>query len=319
MFGNGQETAKRLLLFVPISLLLFQLCYAETLDWAMPSLQNIPVIVFSLAAIYLLVKDKFVGALAGLVLAIGASGNGFLLVPIGLAILIAARKWIRLLVWTSVSALCVGAYSYGYTSQSAHRSVVATVLHAHPLYLLAFSGSVAALPFEWLGHRVAMAASIILGLTIWVFFAEMLRRRHLQMNQPACYCVLFLLLTSAAVSGLRSDLGIEHSIDSRYKIYSVLLLAFVWIATIESFRLPPRAIAAICIAAATFSFSMDYWGEKYLETRAQGVALGMNSFLQGGPGPILRRPYPSARFDQLNAEARIILRRSIELGIYNPN
>jgi hypothetical protein len=319
MFETGRRITERLLLFIPISLMLFQLCYAETLNWAMPSLQNIPVIVFSLATIYLLVEDRTPVALVCFVLAIGSSGNAMLLIPIGALILIAARKWGRLAVWTATSALCVTAYFYRYTSQSAHKSVIATVIHAHPLYAFALTGSVAASPFEWFGHRAAMAASIVLGLTIWMFFLQMFRKRYLHKNQAAGYCILFLLLTCVAVSGLRSDFGIEHSIDSRYRIYSVLLLAFVWIEIVENFRLSRPAIVGTCLAAAMFSFSMDYQGWFYLDARARRVLAGMSSFQQGGPGPVLPHVNQGARFDELDASAPVILRRSIELGIYKPN
>jgi hypothetical protein len=49
---NREDFAYRMAFFVPVSWLLFQLQYVETLNWAMPSLANLPVLVFSLGAIF---------------------------------------------------------------------------------------------------------------------------------------------------------------------------------------------------------------------------------------------------------------------------
>ena len=46
-FAGKSDLRIRLALFLPISFLLFQLNYAETLDWSMGSLQNVAVIAFA--------------------------------------------------------------------------------------------------------------------------------------------------------------------------------------------------------------------------------------------------------------------------------
>ena len=51
MFLPSRDFAARAMLFVPVAWLLFQLQYVETLNWAMTSLQNLPVVAFSLLVI----------------------------------------------------------------------------------------------------------------------------------------------------------------------------------------------------------------------------------------------------------------------------
>jgi hypothetical protein len=46
---------------------------------------------------------------------------------------------------------------------------------------------------------------------------------------------LFLLLSAVGVAGLRSDIGLKQSLDSRYAIYSALLVIFAWFAVVEKF------------------------------------------------------------------------------------
>src|SRR5690242_20633334 len=80
----------RLMFFVPIPWLLFQLQYAQTLNFSMGALQNLPVLLFSFAAIYFLLRGTrwtFCCALACLVLAVSSSGNGLLMIPIGMLII----------------------------------------------------------------------------------------------------------------------------------------------------------------------------------------------------------------------------------------
>ena len=152
---NHKNLASRLAFFVPISWLLFQFQYIGTLNWAMGSLQNFPVLFFSLGAIYLLVRETrwgFCAALAFLVLAIASSGNGLLLVPIGMLILVANHSYVRVMGWLAVSAGCVGAYAYHYNTMSSqspvHDSIFAALMGLRLLFVIAFIGNAAAFPLN---------------------------------------------------------------------------------------------------------------------------------------------------------------------------
>jgi hypothetical protein len=100
MFLPGyKDITAKLILFLPVSWLIFQLQYVETLNWAMPSLQHLPSLVFSLSAIYFLMRKTrraYYCTVPCLVLAIAASGNGLLLVPIGAVILAWRGQYKRL-------------------------------------------------------------------------------------------------------------------------------------------------------------------------------------------------------------------------------
>ena len=70
---NQKNLARRMAFFIPVSYLLFQLGYSATLNWAMPSLQNLSVLVFSLGTIYLLVRGSrqaYCVGMIGLILAV---------------------------------------------------------------------------------------------------------------------------------------------------------------------------------------------------------------------------------------------------------
>jgi len=335
---DHKNLAHRMAFFIPVSYLLFHLGYAGTLNWAMPSLQNLPVLVFSLGTIHLLVRGgrcAFWGALVGLILAIAASGNGFLLIPIGVTILALSRHYTRVVIWLFISAGCIAAYAYRYNLMSSqskiHHSVLETVLRPRPLYVIAFIGNAAAFP-PLLGryHPLEILLGLFLGLILCVYFFFLARRGYARRNPTVSYCVLFLLLTAVGVAGIRSELGISQSLESRYVIYSSLLLIFAWFSIVEEIlqhqNLPLRRnrIFLVAVAGAVlFCFVMDFWGWSYLEERNRKIVFGMATYEHSvsngaGVGPILPFPGQGERSDELERRAPIILEQSIKLGIYRP-
>jgi hypothetical protein len=335
---HHKNLAQRMAFFIPVSYLLFQLGYAATLNWAMPSLQNLPVLLFSLGTIYLLVRGSrraFWCALIGLALAIAASGNGLLVIPIGVVILALSRYYLRVVGWLMISAGCVAAYAYRYNLMSSqsrlHHSVLETVLRPRPLYVIAFIGNAAAFP-PLLGryHPLEVVSGLFLGLLLCTYFFVLWRRGYARRNPTVSYCVLFLLLTAVGVAGIRSEFGISQSLESRYEIYSALFLIFAWFSIVEEFlqhqNLPLRrnhTFLATVVGAVLFCLVMDFCGWRDLEERNRKIVLGMAAYehsvsTEFSVGPILRFPGQSARFDELEQRAPFILRQSTRLGVYRP-
>lgn len=333
---NHKNLATRLVFFMPVSWLLFQLQYYETVDWAMGSLQNITVVVFSLGAIYLLVRStrwSFWGALACFILAVAASGNGFLVLPVGVLILVVERQYKRLAGWLAVSAVCIAAYSYHYnvmsSQSSVHESVFATILRPRPLFLLAFIGSAGSYPFRM--------GCLILGPLLCLFFVLLARRGFIRKNPLVSYCVLFLLLTAVGVAGLRSDLGLAQSLAPRYTIYSALLVIFAWFAFVEEF-LEQRPLASsrkwivlgVTAASMLFSLGMDRMGMHRIEARNRVLIRAITEFehpsTPEATTELVYLPLPwqdkgpeaSERREGFNVRARAILIQSIKLGVYRP-
>jgi hypothetical protein len=332
---NHRDLVHRAALFIPVSWLLFQLEYVETLNWAGPSLASLPVLVFSLGAIYLLVRGTnraFFGALGCVILAVASLANGLFVVPIGALILIVGRRFARLVWWFVVSAGCAAAYAYHYNVISSQAqvqgSVLSNLLRPRPLYVLAFVGNAAALPFGGINHRFAVFMSLVLGLLLCGFFAVITMKGYYRKNQLVSYCVLYLLLTAIGVAGLRSNFGLVQSVSSRYQIYSALLVAFAWFVIAEEYvvykSVPlrrSRILLSAIVCSALFSLSMDAWGWSYLANRNRETVLGMAAFRNRGElnsGPILPNPNHGARFDLLVRRAPEILKQSMKLGIYRP-
>lgn len=325
MFSPSSTTALHLILFAPVPWLIFQLQYAQTLNFAMGALQNLPVIVFSLSTIYLLLRTKrwaFCASLLAMVLAVSSSGNGLLMLPIGAAILAVRRRYARLSVWVAIAAVCLAAYLYGYDPRlwlTPFHSPVPAIAHLwQPYYAICFLGSAAAYPFKLL--------SPVLGIAICIFFLHMIRRGYFYRNPAIGYSVCFVLLTSVTVAGFRYNFGPISSTSSRYTIYSVLLLILAWFAIVDeqlmkSRKLSWRVVVGVTTLSALFSIAMDIWGLRYLERRNQKLVIGMSlyehNFAQAlAPGPVF--PPPNTKEEQqFNVRVREVLRQSMKLGIYH--
>jgi hypothetical protein len=334
MFLPGQkDLGRRLAYFVPVSWILFELQYFETLNWAMASLQNLWVIVFSLGTIRYLgqrTRKTYGAALILYVLAIAASGNGFLLLPVGLLMLLVSRQYVRAAGWIIVTSVCVAAYAYHWTSilRPTQRPVIVSLLRTRPDFVIAFVGNAGAIA----GTRVLSEwLSLFLGLSLLVYFAWLLRRGYFRRNPPVGYCVLFLLLTAAGVGGIRSEFGLMQGLASRYIIYGLLLVIFAWMSVVEEFfwtRKGPLLNNDLYLltAVATVFLGLCMDAARYLDLSRrnsetiEGMALyehPNSPSSMDGPVLVFSRSDDASR-RKLEPVVRSILSESIQLGVYEP-
>lgn len=331
MFLPGyKDIAAKLILFLPVSWLIFQLQYVETLNWADPSLQYLPALVFSLGTIYLLMqltRRAYYCAVACLVLTIASSANGMIMVAIGALILARRDQYKRAVIWLLVSGGCVAAYAYHYNlsaERPTHHSIFTTLIHARPLYLLTLMGNATAPPFFGQVLLVSELYCPLLALVLCAFYIAMAQRGYFRRNALVGYCVLYLLLTELGITGLRSELGIAESLSSRYGMYSLLLLIFAWFAIVEEHLLSAngtvrkRGVAGVIAVAILFSAGMDVLGWRYLADRDRALVQGMTAFEHSSAGPVLPMPGQSTSMDEFDKHAPAILEESIRLGIYRP-
>jgi hypothetical protein len=220
---HEKDLGQSLLAFLPISLLFFSLTYWENLNWATTDLQNIPVVFFSLLAIYLLFPSRGSGftaarlLLACLAAALAActSANGFLLGPLGLLILLPRRAYAAPVAWCASFVAPLAAYLYHYTVpvHAANGAYYVT----RPLFFLAFLGC-GAIPFRW--------PAAALGVVILAIFWLAIRSRFDRTRPVAFYFAVWILATACLVAWVRGAAG--FTIGSRYSIYSILLLIFCY-------------------------------------------------------------------------------------------
>ncbi len=327
-FREHLDRTQRLFLFIPVPFLLFQLNYAESFDWAMGTPQTLGVIACSLLSLHLLLRTgrtSFLWATTAAILACGASAGGFVLAPIGCIALSSHRRYRALLLWFAPFAIMLPAYAYRYVRVPAisHPSLSATIL-----FFLSFAGGA----YENMHHRpvpylsIALGAGLISGL-IFLF------RTHSQPGNSFLYLsTLFIFGTIALASLGRSGMGLSQSLSGRYKIYSDLLLIFAYMEvaerlcryTVSTKRAAPnlyKFAAASLVAAVLLYTGSGVVGYKFLSKRRSRLIEGLRQY-EASPmeaTPMLNpNEAPTPGFAGPQEQAREIMTRAINLGIYNP-
>jgi len=322
-FAEEVDLGRRILLFLPVAWLLFQLNYAETLNWAMSGLQIVPTVFFALASLHLLLRSSrlaFVWACLCGMLACFSSGNGFVVAPVGLLLLLPERRWHRIIAWTVTFCVAFWAYLYRYTViQLPDHGTGVSVLQK-VLFWVLFAGGAAENQ-----HRFPVRnGALVLGVLLLAIFAAAWSKGYRKSHPFVFAGVLWVLLTAALVAEGRSGGGIATALTGRYKIYSDLLLIFAYICVAESVRssritvATKRNIYAVTLAAVVlFVIASDWLGYKLLLKRNSRVAQGLSEY---AADPVNNVPMISISGDKdvggAPLRARVILNESLASGIY---
>ena len=329
-FAEEKNLARRILLFAPICYLIFQLNYVENLDWAMCGMQTVPVLLFTLAALHFILKlDSRSIAIACLCafLACLSSANGFLIAPLGLFILLSAKRrastpgWSSILAWTTTFFVALAMYLYRYIPITRAGFDPHVTFPHKVLFFLAFLGAAA----ENMRHFPVRHGAVVLGLVILAVFLLSVRTRFDRTNPFAFYSCLWFLLSAAAVTQGRAGLGMDISLSLRYKVYSDLLLIFCYgygasLSRHFVFLRKHKQPLFACALATTMllSVSSDLFGYKALHKRRVRAAEGLNQFASD---PARNVPMISTNGEPiLSGEpefARVVLNQAVAQGIYS--
>lgn len=309
------NTVERWVLLTPVAWFIFQLQYASALDFSSCSLQNLGVVFFALLSIFLLDKESpiaFSAACAALVLAIASSPSGFFAAPAGLLLLAQNKQWRRISIWVASAAGMLLLYLFRYAppaSNSTPGVKSGLLAHLNVLYALSFMGSSAA-------RYSSIGPAVLLGLLFCGVVLLAIKQKYFRRNPPVFYSMVFIVINALAVSGLRSDLGVAQSLASRYRIYSNLFLAFVYIFIVEAiFPILQRKTIRRSIFAFALTFSIafcglsDLAGARFLRGKKQALTFNYRTQWQG------RAPEKSLAGTEMQSNPAF--RRQIDAGIYD--
>jgi hypothetical protein len=316
--ADDLDTSERLIRFIPIVCIFFGVNYAETLDFAMESLQWLPAILFSLAAIQLLVSSfesstrshYFWYALASAMLACSASANAFLLAPVGLIALVSRREYLKWAVWGAAFIPAALIYRYRYI-----RFPHPAGLHSHinPVFLISLLGNGAP------AYRLA----IPMGLFILGVYVYSVWTRYDRQNPAAFLWATWLMLNAILVTIGRSSYGLDWSFLSRYRIYSDLLLVFSYGVAVQrlssaamSVKWKKQIYLAVLLASVVFCLRADLLGWRILAERHQKLVIGLEQYRDSShlKSPMYLADPASDNGSQ--EEARILTNESVANGIY---
>jgi hypothetical protein len=167
---------------------------------------------------------RFASALAFGVAGTFSFGNGLLIWPVILFLLVCKReKVLFLAAWIGTAALVVLTYLPGYQGHDAVRPVVNWF--DYPLYFAGFLGA----PLARIPNNQPLTLPVFIGSIFVAMFLgialQLVRRREALQNAAPWLAIGAHIIGSAVMATTaRSHLGPEHALDSRYTTVSVILL-----------------------------------------------------------------------------------------------
>jgi hypothetical protein len=287
----------------------------------MTSLQQLPVVFFSLLSIYLLFEEKspdisvarFGLACFAEIFACCSSVNGFLLLPVGLLILIPRRAYVRSFVWTISFLPMLLAYLYRYNLQPlpvTHRAAYFKYI-TRAIEVFAFLGGV--VPQRWV--------AVLAGIALVVVVRVALRSHFDRTNPVSFYFTLWILGTALMVGWGRGAGGVGN--PSRYTMYSLLMLIFCYAFFSHCLREQESALSQkrFYIGSLVVAVIIFVWGtmqaNRKLESRREMVYKGL-AFYRSNPAvnsPMID-PMVELNLKQEKQIEKVALNDALRAGIY---
>ena len=223
----SKNNSVSLVRFVPVVFMILAFSHASLMTWATGSLQQYWQLFFALFSIWLLIRRYEIYALIVMTMAIFAGGGGFTLIPLFLLYLLVQKSWRYLGISFIVSILIVWFYFIVLDYKSLDHNIA--LLIERPLdvilFFLTFLGNFMTV-YPW----AAYVGGILIFLYIWM-------AKYLFGKMPfIAWSVLYILMTALLVSVMRVEQGLAFALPSRYAIYSVLLLALVYLGYITRYQ-----------------------------------------------------------------------------------
>jgi hypothetical protein len=212
--------------FCPVVLLLTNFSHFELMTWAMGGNQQYYQLLFCLLSILGLTKGNIAQALAFFVASIFTGAGGFALVPIiaGYFLLTQNKKALTVSLAVFAAAAVIYFYVLPYHGLNANQGKPTKL--PNPLlfvaYVLTFIGSIGRTPV------ISMAVGATFLALMCYFWRTLFKYKFLL---AAC---MFIVVTAAMAAIARAHFGADQATTSRYREYSLLFAAFLYIAGLLS-------------------------------------------------------------------------------------
>jgi hypothetical protein len=312
--SSGGLPLLRGLAFAPVVFILFQPQHHELMLWAICAFTNVGAALFAFLSFSFLTRPEGTGirpaplltvALGAALLSVFTNGNGLFVLPIGAALLFAAKKFRPLAVWLGASALTAGFYFLGYARNPVHPEIT-PFLTNHPLEVLKYFLSVlgSAADFGVLRPLVPIAA----GAAILAVMSALAAKRLDRKDPFLASALLFVVFSLAAQALTRAPLGVTQALESRYRLLSAMAVALAYLGWVRIAR-PGKKIAIAAIA-----LSIGFSASSFVVNRSSGREIRtrrLANLLEWNQGKAAL-PYPDP------GQADSIMRLAVRRKIYEP-
>ncbi len=219
---------------LPVITYWFSLAFWENAFWGMAAVQNIWVVAWALLCFWVLRRnDRNWGwALPISFIAFFTSGNGILTLPVGLVILVLQKRWKLSVIWTVFSLLLVAYYFLVLDYQKPPHSFVLSNIKGIVRGMMLMAGSLTeGLPFSFNRFETTLLngwLTVFVSVCLLLYIVRNFFEKHFELTHYDYFYVggtLFALLSIGLVAYSRAGSGTEVMLNSRYKLYSAMLIS----------------------------------------------------------------------------------------------
>ena len=318
-FPASTPQPRRLLLFVPVSLVACSLNYWDALDFAMNGITTFAIQFFLLLTLLLLTRQpaRLLAASLSAVCGCLISPIAFLLGPLGLLVLWSQRTRQafagRAVFWTASFVPAFAAFLYRYVWMPPH---AAKAFYDKPAFFFSFLGS--ASPSKW--GAAPLGALILCAVFLLVY------KRWDRVNPCLFYYALLLVASALIAAQGRAAFGVFGSVSERYQIHSNMLLIIVYVFAVhlypKAFRddlLKSPAYLGLVAVAVLFTVHADHTAIRGYVDRNRQLMTGYRQYLQD---PAVNSPVTfadlklAAASTSLQQADRLILNQAVQQKIY---
>jgi hypothetical protein len=272
---EGSDPNKRLALIT--ACLLFQYGSAESMIWAMASIQNYSVLLFTILTMALLKKDilvYFILAMSSAVLATFTQGNGIIILIIGSFYMLSQKRYHHLTIWIFVTIAAAYFYFSGYQAPVNHSDPFQfyTQIGKIILFMLAFLGSAFGLSGSNypLLNIFFLVPTAVIGLWVCLTTLFLFYQKKYRDGNILIWINLFIILTSFTAAVSRIDFGLPQALVSRYHVNSSIIIASTILLSHQYFNFQTTIKSAISnyrykllmilfVLYTTFTFPIIYY------------------------------------------------------------
>ena len=283
---------RNILLFFPISILIFNLTSWENIIYPMAALSNFTVYLFILLSLYFITLDtkeskrNLYFSIVFFVLAIFTQGGGLFLYPISLLILLFKKEYKNIFIYFAIASSFVLIYFYDYHDYGQSKSMVDSVLE-YKFLVIQYSCAFIANAFNY--YRIftsnaeeSLVATSMLGAVFLTIFVYITIKKYYNKNL-FIYSVLLLIIASSMVTGVsRLFLGIETAGTSRYRINGIIFAVALYFWFIESYRLNRKIhVLSIISLSLIYLYYFNFKQYEYLQINQKRTSIGALAYNSG--------------------------------------
>lgn len=291
---KSENLKKDVLILIPLSVLIFNMTFHENITFAMASLSNFTVFLFSLLSIHFITKNElnnrdFALSILFLIFSVFTLGAGLFLILIIASILLYKKEKTYLYTFLFIASILIFIYFIDYQKPPDSPEILETIRNykfRSFLFSFSFLGNIFARYLIFTNDiNESLMLSTSIGFMFFALYLYLIKTKYFKKNL-FIFSVMSLIILTAFITGItRSQLGIDMSIASRYRINSCIFLICVLYYCIESFPRDKFNISylngALLLLSISYFFGISYPQKEYLEFRKKQNYFGVLSYNDG--------------------------------------